>query len=29
MKLIPLKKIKDDQEYWKGSRFRQYEIGLN
>lgn len=29
MKLTPLKDIKDDTEYWKGTRFRQYEVGLN
>lgn len=28
-KLIPLKEIKDNVEFWKGTRFRQYEIGLN
>ncbi|MFT6442378.1 MAG: hypothetical protein ACJASQ_001273 [Crocinitomicaceae bacterium] len=27
--LISLGKIKDDEEFWKGTRFRQYEIGLN
>ena len=27
--LIPLKRIKDEEEFWKGSRFRQYKIGLN
>lgn len=29
MKLIPLKDIKDDAELWRGTRFRQYKIGLN
>lgn len=29
MKLTPLKNLKVDQEFCKGTRFRQYEIGLN
>lgn len=29
MKLIPLKDIEDEIEFWKGTRFRQYGIGLN
>ena len=29
MNLIPLKDIKDKTEFWKGTRFRHYEIGLN
>jgi len=29
MKLIPLKEIDDGIEFWKGTRFRQYEISLN
>ncbi len=29
MKLKPLKDTDDNQEFWKGTRFRQYEIGLN
>ncbi len=27
--LIALEKILNEQEFWKGTRFRQYEIGLN
>ena len=27
--LTPLAEIPDDEEFWKGTRFRQYEIGLN
>ncbi|AUC15851.1 hypothetical protein BTO06_12125 [Tenacibaculum sp. SZ-18] len=29
IKLIPLKDIEDQIEFWKGTRFRQYGIGLN
>ena len=29
MTLIPLKNIDDEIEFWKGTRFRQYEVGLN
>ena len=29
MKLIPLSEIKDNDEFWKGTKFRQYRIGLN
>lgn len=28
-KMRSLKEIKDETEFWKGTRFRQYEIGLN
>ena len=28
-KLKPLTVIPDDQEFWKGTRFRQYGVGLN
>ena len=28
-KLKPLKIIPDNQEFWKGTRFRQYGVGLN
>ncbi|MDH7913041.1 hypothetical protein [Winogradskyella sp. SYSU M77433] len=27
--IIPLKDIDNDKEFYKGTRFRQYEIGLN
>jgi hypothetical protein len=27
--LIAFEKIPNEQEFWKGTRFRQYEIGLN
>jgi len=27
--LVPLEMIRDDQEFWRGTRFRQYGIGLN
>ncbi|MCR9252577.1 MAG: hypothetical protein NXI20_19310 [bacterium] len=26
--LIPLKEIEDSHEFWRGSRFRQYKVGL-
>lgn len=29
MKLIPLKDVNDEIEFWKGTRFRIYGIGLN
>jgi hypothetical protein len=29
VKIRPLSDIEDDIEFWKGTRFRQYEIGLN
>lgn len=29
MELIPLKDIPDDHEFWHGSRFRQFNVGLN
>ncbi|OED48098.1 hypothetical protein AB832_00380 [Flavobacteriaceae bacterium (ex Bugula neritina AB1)] len=29
MKLKPLKDIDDEQEFWRGTHFRQYEVGLN
>ncbi len=29
MKLAPLRNIKDGQDSWKGTRLRQYEIGLD
>ena len=29
MKLIPLKDVKDDAEFWKGTRFRSYNVGMN
>lgn len=29
MKLRPLIQIHDEQEFWRGTRFRQYEVGLN
>lgn len=29
IKLIPLSSLPDDQEIFMGTRFRQYEIGLN
>ncbi|WP_299435634.1 hypothetical protein [uncultured Aquimarina sp.] len=28
-KLIPLEMIKDDHEFWRGTRFRHYGVGLN
>ncbi len=28
-KIIPLKEIEDKLEFWKGTRFRHYQIGLN
>jgi hypothetical protein len=27
--LMPLSELEDDREIWMGTRFRQYEIGLN
>ncbi len=29
MKLIPLTKVKDTDEFYKGTRFRIYNVGLN
>lgn len=29
VKIKPLTDIEDEMEFWKGTRFRQYEIGLN
>ncbi len=29
MKLIPIKDIKDTDEFWSGTRFRIYNVGLN
>lgn len=29
MKLIPIKDIKDEEEFWIGTRFRIYNVGLN
>ncbi|MCB9188127.1 MAG: hypothetical protein H6599_02475 [Flavobacteriales bacterium] len=29
MKLVPLSEINDSIEFWRGTRFRLYEIGLN
>lgn len=29
MKLTPLKDVYDEQEFWRGTRFRQYKVGLN
>jgi len=29
MRLIPLKKIKDNDEFWRGTRFRLYNVGQN
>jgi hypothetical protein len=29
MKLIPIKDIKDNDEFWRGTRFRMYNVGLN
>ncbi len=29
IELIPLRDIPDDQEFWKGSLFRLYEVGMN
>jgi hypothetical protein len=29
IKLIPLKDIKDDHEFWRGTRFRIYNVGQN
>ncbi|MDO5981272.1 hypothetical protein [Flavivirga spongiicola] len=28
-KIKPLKEIEDKLEFWKGTRFRQYQMGLN
>ena len=28
-KIKPLEEIEDDMEFWKGTRFRQYQVGLN
>ncbi len=28
-KIKPLKEVGDELEFWKGTRFRQYQIGLN
>ena len=29
MELIPIINIKDDDEFWRGTRFRIYNVGLN
>lgn len=29
IQLLPLKDINDEIEFWKGTRFRQYGVGLN
>ncbi len=29
MKLIPINEINDEQEFWRGTRFRIYNVGLN
>jgi len=29
IELIPLKDISDEHEFWKGSLFRLYEVGMN
>jgi hypothetical protein len=28
-KLVPLKEINDDQKFFRGTRFRQYNMGMN
>jgi hypothetical protein len=29
IELIPLRDVPDDQEFWRGSLFRLYEVGMN